>query len=93
MSRLLVAYAYARRGEFPPIVLADEKEIYIGALEVADDGDLREFVGFLGRRSSTSTGDAVSLARQILAGRDHLHHRNGGLTANGKYYPPDDDPA
>ena len=92
MSRLLVAYAFARSGEFPPVVPAQDKHLYIGALERADEGDLRPFVEYLALRSRESTAGAVLLAQSILRGRDRLRHGNGGVTANGKYYPPPPDP-
>ena len=92
MSRLLVAYAFARSGEFPPVVPAQDKHLYIGALERADEGDLRPFVEYLALRSRESTAGAVLLAQSILEGRDRLRHGNGGVTANGKYYPPPPDP-
>ena len=88
MSRLLVAYAFARNGEFPPIVPADGKDTYIRNLEWADEGDLRPFIVYLALRSQQDTADAANLARSILRGRTHLRHGNGGLTSNGKYYPP-----
>ena len=92
MSRLLVAYAFARNGEFPPIVPAAGKDLYIGALELADDGDPRPFIEYLAYRSRENTVGAVQLAQSILKGRDRLRHGNGGVTANGKYYPPPPDP-
>ena len=92
MSRLLVAYAFARNREFPPIVPALGKDLYIGALERADEGDLRPFIAYLALRSQESTAGAVLLAQSILRGRDRLRHGNGGVTVNGKYYPPPPDP-
>ena len=93
MSRLLVAYAFARNGEFPPIVPAAGKELYIQNLEWADEGDLQPFIQYLALRSLESTAAGTQLARSILRGRTHLRHGNGGLTSNGKYYPPEPDPA
>ena len=92
MSRLLVAYAFARSGEFPPVVPAYGKEQYLRNLDRADDGDLQPFIRYLGLLSSMSTADAAELARDIVRGRTHLRHGNGGLTSNGKYYPPPPDP-
>ena len=92
MSRLLVAYAFARSGEFPPVVPAYGKEQYLRNLDRADDGDLRPFIRYLALRSQESTADAAELARDIVRGRTHLRHGNGGLTSNGKYYPPPPDP-
>ena len=92
MSRLLVAYAFARNGEFPPIVLAAEKPEYIQNLELADEGKLRPFIDYLALRSQQSTASATNLAGSIVRGRTHLRHGNGGVTSNGKYYPPEPDP-
>ena len=92
MSRLLVAYAFIRNGEFPPVITALGKDHYIEMLEVADDGDLRPFCDYLGYLSVLSTRGAAVLGQQILKGRDRIRHGNGGVTANGKYYPPEPDP-
>ncbi len=89
MSRLLVAYAFVRNGEFPPVITAAGKPNYIAMLEAADEGDLRPFIGHLADLSQTATRRAVLLANQIVRGRDRMRHGNGGLTANGRYYPPD----
>ena len=89
MSRLLVAYIFVRNGEFPPVITAFGKPNYITMLEIADEGDLRPFVRLLATLSMESVTSASALARQILRGRNHMRHGNGGLTANGRYYPPD----
>ena len=88
ISRLLVAYAFVRNGEFPPVITAQGKPGYIDMLEAADDGDIRPFVRYLADLSTLSTRRAILLGRQILKGRDRMRHGNGGVTANGKYYPP-----
>lgn len=88
MSRLLVAYVFVRNGEFPPVITARGKDDYITMLEVADEGDLRPFIAYLADRSQTATRRATLLASQILRGRNRMRHGNGGLTANGRYYPP-----
>ena len=92
ISRLLVAYAFARNGEFPPVVTAAGKEEYLRRLEQADEGDLRPFITYLAFLALPSTESAVNLAREILRGRTHLRHSNGGVTSNGKYYPPKPQP-
>ena len=92
ISRLLVAYAFARNGEFPPIVPAYDKDTYIRNLDWADEGDLRPFIEYLALRSLEDTAFAANLARSIVRGRTHLRHGNGGLTSNGKYYPPKPEP-
>ena len=89
MSRLLVAYVFARNDEFSPIISAQEKRTYIATLEFADDGDLRPFIRYLADCSQLCTESAVFSADQIFRGRTHVRHANGGLTVNGEYYPPD----
>ena len=88
MSRLLVAYAFVKNGEFLPVIAAEGKPGYIDMLEIADDGDLRPFIRYLGDLATQSTRRGVVLGQQILKGRDRMRHGNGGVTADGKYYPP-----
>ena len=87
-SRLLMAYAFIRNGEFPPIITADNKMQYIDCLEEADRGSLRTFIDYLAVLASQSTLAAVQIGNRILAGRDRMNHANGGITVNGDYYPP-----
>ncbi len=90
MSRLLMAYVFARNGEFPPIITKAGKDEYIDALEAADEGDLDAFVEHLALLSLVSTRSAIRRARGILRGRNRMRHGNGGVTVNGRYYPPTD---
>ena len=92
IARLLMAYAYAKAGEFPPVITAGQKEGYIFALENADQGHLRYFVDYLGRIGEQRTAEAVQRARAVIAGITHYRHGNGGTTLNGDYHPPDDEP-
>lgn len=91
MSRLLMAYVFVRNGEFPPIVTAIGRPNYIAMLEIADEGDIRPFIRYLARQSMESVGSATELADQILKGRKHYRHGNGGVTVNGGYHPPPPD--
>ena len=91
MSRLLMAYVFVRNGEFPPIVTAIGRPNYIAMLEIADAGDIRPFIRYLARQSMESVGSATELADQILKGRNHYRHGNGGVTVNGGYHPPPPD--
>ncbi len=92
MSRLLMAYVFARNGEFPPIISIEGKPEYITMLEAADDGDIRPFVRHLAGLSMVATNGAVLLGERILAGRNRLRHANGGVTVGGTYHPPEPDP-
>ena len=89
-ARLLMAYAYIRRGEPPPIVTNELRDAYIDSLESADRGDLRMFVELLADLAGISIRSAMSAARKALAGRNRMVHGNGGVTADGRYYPPQD---
>ena len=90
MDRLFDLYAYVRRGEPPPIVTNELRDAYIDSLESADRGDLRMFVEFLADLAGISIRSAISAARKALAGRNRMVHGNGGVTADGRYYPPQD---
>ena len=90
ISRLLVAYAYAKAGEFPPVILAQNKPDYITSLELADGGDFPAFVDYLGRLAADRSAAAVARAELILRGGTHYRHGNGGVSSNGIYHPPDE---
>ena len=88
ISRLLVAYAYAKAGEFPPVILAQNKPDYIASLEAADVGDFTAFVDYLGGLSAQRITAASTRAGLIIRGRNHFVHGNGGVTSNGIYHGP-----
>ena len=90
VSRLLMAFAYAKAGEFPPVIPAQNKPAYINALEAADEGDFGTFVEYLGTLASLRTIEATARAEGILRGRTHYRHGNGGVTLRGVYHPPED---
>ncbi len=50
ISRPLMAWAFARAGEFPQVILAQNKPDYITHLELADGGNFTAFVRYLGQR-------------------------------------------
>ena len=89
ISRLLMAYAYAKAGEFPPVIPAQGKPGYITALEQADGGDFPALVRYLGNLSAQRLDEAAGRAELILDGRTHYRHGNGGVTAGGVYHPPE----
>ena len=91
VSRLLMAYAYVRRGEPPPVILAATRPGYIDALEVANTGDLRAFSDYLGRLALVSLGEAVTLGRRALTGNMNRPNGNGGRTIGTTYLPPVED--
>ena len=90
VSRLLMAYAYAKAGEFMPIIPADGKEDYIRALDAADEGNFPAFARYLGGLAAIRSDAAALRAEDVLAGRTHYRHGNGGVTSNGVYRPPEE---
>ncbi len=89
ISRLLMAYAYVKAGEFPPVIPAAGKMDYITSLEMADEGDFTAFVNYLGRSAADRSEAAANRAHLIIKGRTHYRHGNGGITSGGSYYPPE----
>ena len=88
VSRMLMACAYIRRGEPPPLIMAAGREDYIGALEAADSGDLKSFSDHLGLLASVTLAAAVRLGRRALAGNLNRPNGNGGRTVGTTYLPP-----
>ena len=88
VSRLLMAHAYVRRGEPPPVISQEIRPSYIDALEAADRGDLREFSDFLGYLALGTLRSAIRLGRRALAGDLNRPTGNGGRTIGTTYYPP-----
>ena len=68
-SRLLVAYAYMRRGLPPPLIKASERLDYFETLDHANRGNLRVFTDFLQQRATKVLGESVALAEN-MAGRE-----------------------
>ena len=88
VSRMLMAYAYIRRGEPPPVITAVGRPGYINALELANSGTLRAFSDYLGRLGLVTLGEAVSLGESALAGNMNRPNGNGGRTVGTTYLPP-----
>ena len=93
MARLLMAYVFARAGEFPPVISMMQRNDYIRNLEWADGGDLRRFVQYLADLAATTTLSALSIAADVLDGRPWRTHGNGGQTVREsdgqwRYLPP-----
>ena len=88
VSRMLMAYAYVRHGEPPPVISAAGRPGYITALEVANTGDLRAFSDYIGRLALVTLGEAVTLGQRALAGNMNRPNGNGGRTIGTTYLPP-----
>lgn len=93
MARLLMAYVFARAGEFPPVISTAQRDDYIRNLEWADGGDLRRFVQYLADLAAPTTLSAIGIAEDVLDGRPWRTHGNGGQTVREsdgewRYHPP-----
>ena len=91
VSRMLMAYAYVRRGEPTPVISAAGRPGYINALEVANTGDLRTFSDYIGTLAIVTLLEAVTLGRRALAGNVNRPNGNGGRTIGTTYLPPLED--
>ncbi|MCY4152020.1 MAG: Fic family protein [Aestuariivita sp.] len=89
ISRLLMAFAYAKAGEFPPVIPAMNKPDYITALEAADEGRFHTLINYFGDIATQRSNAASARAERIINGRTHYRHGNGGVTVNGDYHPPE----
>ena len=93
MARLLMAYVFARAGEFPPVIATERRDEYIRNLEWADGGDLRPFAEYLADLAAITTRSAIRIAEDVLKGRPWRTHGNGGQTVREsdgqwRYLPP-----
>ena len=89
MARLLMAHSYIRQSLPPPVIAAANRGTYIETLERADRSDLRPLCEYLQIRAIQALNSSLLLAEKVLAGGQRMNHPNGGVTSNGRYYPPD----
>ena len=90
VSRQLVAYAYLKNDEPSPIITTAQRDNYIDALEIADKGNLKPFCDYLGTLAMLQARTLLNTSINVLSGSRRHVHKNGGITSNGIYYPPDD---
>ena len=90
VSRMLMAYAFIRRGDPPPVIPTEGRPYYIDALEAADTGDLRAFTDYLADVVIGSLRAAVRTGHRALAGNLNRPNGNGGRTIGTTYLPPVD---
>ena len=90
VSRMLMAYAYLRRGLPPPLITTAGREDYIDALEIANTGKFKAFSDYLGRLALATLGAAVNIGHKALAGNLNRPNGNGGRTLGTTYLPPVD---
>jgi len=88
VSRLLMAWAYVKRGLPPPVVSTESRFVYIIALEVADGGNLKVFSDFIGNWSTEGLFGGILVAQRALAGNLNRPNGNGGRTVGDQYLPP-----
>ena len=88
VSRLLMAYAYVKRGLPPPVITADGKPAYIDALEDADRGKLEAFVDHIALLAQEQIQSANRIADRALSGQLNRPTGNGGRRVGDDYLPP-----
>ncbi len=76
-ARLLMAYVYIQRGEFPPVVPASNKPTYIAMLEEADKGDLQPFTQYLSGLATVALVAGITAARNTISHGSYFRHSNG----------------
>jgi Fic family protein len=65
VARALATLVFLRAGLFPLVVKESDREVYIGALEAADDGNISPLVSFFARRQRDSILRALGLEQQV----------------------------
>ena len=93
-ARLLMAYVYSQRGEFPPVVPASNKPAYIAMLEEADKGDLQPFTQYLSGLATVALVAGITAARNTIAHGSYFRHSNGDASlkpsnGNWQHFPKD----
>ncbi|MYB52909.1 MAG: Fic family protein [Acidobacteriia bacterium] len=88
VSRMLMAYAYIRRGLPPPVITNRRRDEYISALEDSDRGNLRRFSDLIGGYALPTLVAGVGIGQNALEGHLSRPNGNGGRTVGDQYYPP-----
>lgn len=65
VARALATLVFLKAGLFPLVVRESDREVYIGALESADSGNLSPLVSFFSRRQRDSILRALGLEQQV----------------------------
>lgn len=65
VARALASLVFLREGLFPLVVRESDRQEYIGALEMADDGDLGPLIAFFARRQRDAILKALGLEQQV----------------------------
>ena len=66
IARALATLVFVKAGWFPLVIRNDERDRYLGALESADKGDLRELVRLFAGLQKDELLKALSIARDVL---------------------------
>jgi Fic family protein len=69
VARALASLVFLKAGFFPLVIRDGDRQEYIGALEAADDGDLKPLVGLFARRQKEAILHALGLEQQVQQSR------------------------
>jgi Fic family protein len=72
VARALATIVFLRASWFPLVINRDQKEDYIAALEIADEGDLAPLVKLFGKNAKRAFVRALSLSEDVLRGERAL---------------------
>lgn len=91
VARLLMAYAYFRKGCPPPVISAEARPRYYDVLDLADSGSLRELCEYIGDLAVGVLRGTISMGQRALEGNFTRTNSNGGRTIGNRYYPPNEE--
>ena len=69
VARALASLVFLKEGFFPLVIRDGDRQEYIGALEAADDGDLKPLVGLFAHRQKEAILHALGLEQQVQQSR------------------------
>ena len=69
IARALATLVFVKAGWFPLVVRDREREQYIGALETADDGDLKQLVEYFARLQRSEFVHALNIVEDVRQAR------------------------
>ena len=69
IARALATLVFVKAGWFPLVVRDQERALYIGALEAADDGDLKPLVEYFARLQRSAFVQALSIVEDVRQAR------------------------
>ena len=92
VARALASMVFIKDGLYPLVVNRDDRERYIEALEVADDGDLSRLAAMFARIQKRALTSAIAMAadtRPVSSVEEAIEVTRDMLLDLGNVFPPD----